>query len=101
MVQDVLFETLWSIFGLVFLVVGLHTARNGWNDRAQSKRIAATETTAIRDIQPGAVEIKGTARPAEDATVFESPIQRADALAAHVEVEEWESSGQGDRKSVV
>jgi hypothetical protein len=95
MAQDLLVKLGWSGFSLVFLIVGLYTMNKGRAQRARSERIAETETTEIRDLQPGTVEVKGAARPAEDSTVFDSPIQREDALAARVEVEEWESSGQG------
>lgn len=94
MVQDLLVRLGWSGFSLVF-VVGLFTMTKGREQQAQSGCVAATETTRIRDLRPGTVEVKGTARPAESATVLESPITKTDALAIHVAVEEWESDGQG------
>ena len=95
MVQSQLGAVAISGIGLLFVVVGLYTARTGLRERARSKRIAATETTAIRQLQPGAAEVTGTAHSAEDAALVESPISGRDAVAATVEVEEWESSGQG------
>jgi hypothetical protein len=93
MVQGPIVKLLMSGFGLVFVVVGLYTMNRGRKQRAQSERIADTETTRIRDLGGGTAEIKGTAHPADGATAMESPITRADALAFHVEVEEWESGG--------
>lgn len=95
MVEDLLAAVVFTGFGLVFAVVGLHTANNGRRERARSGRIADTETTPVRDVRPGPVELKGTARAAEGESTFASPIRGTDALAARVEVEEWESSGQG------
>ncbi len=95
MVQDLIVKLGWTGFSLPFLAVGLYTMNKGRKQRARSERIAATETTRIGNVRPGTVEVKGTARPAEDANVFDSPIWTEDALATHVEVEKWESSGQG------
>jgi hypothetical protein len=95
MVQDLVVRLGVSGFGAVFVVVGLYTMNRGRTRRARSERIADTETTEIRDLRPGTVEVEGTAHPAGDATVRESPITRTDALASQVEVEEWESGGQG------
>lgn len=95
MAQDLIFGLALSGFGLVFAVTGLYTMNKGRKERAQSERIADTETTRVRDLRPGTVEVKGTVNPAEDGTLVESPITRTDALAAHVEVEEWESNSQG------
>ena len=95
MVQDLIVKLGWSGFSLIFVVVGLYTMTEGREQQAQSGRIAATETTRIRDLRPSTVEVKGTAHPAEGATLLESPITKTDALAVHVAVEEWESDGQG------
>jgi len=95
MVENLPSTLAFSAFGLVFVAIGLYTANTGRKARAKSTRIEETDTTRIRDIRPGTVELKGTARLPDDETPLKSPIQRTDALAAHVEVEEWESSGQG------
>ena len=95
MVQELVPTLIISGFGLIFVVIGLVLLNAGRKARAKSSRIESTETTQIRDIQPGTVELKGTARPPDDEALLESPIQRADALAHHVEVEEWDSSGEG------
>jgi len=84
-----------SGFSMIFVVVGLLLANKGRKRRAKSQRIAETETTPIRQLQPGTVEIKGVAKPADEAGALESPISKGEALATYVEVEEWESSGQG------
>jgi hypothetical protein len=81
-------------FGSIFVGVGLLLVNQGRKERAQSERIAETETTAVRQLQPGTVEVKGVARPAEEAGIIKSPISEGDALATYVEVEEYESSGQ-------
>lgn len=95
MVEGLIGKLAISGFSMLFLVVGLHTMNKGRLERAQSRRIAETETTPIRQLQPGTAEVKGTAQPAEDASLLESPITDRTALATYVEVEEWESSGQG------
>lgn len=84
-----------SGFSMIFVVVGLLLVNQGRKARARSQRIAETETTPIRQLQPGTVEIKGVAQPAEDGSLLDSPITRTESLATYVEVEEWESSGQG------
>jgi len=95
MVQGLLFKLGWSVFSLVFVAIGLFVVNGGRKRRARSKRIESTETTPVRDLGPGTVELKGTARPAEGATPKESPITCADALAFHVEVEKYQSSSEG------
>ena len=84
-----------SGFGAVFVVVGLLLVNKGRTQRAQSKRIAETETTPIREIRPGTVEIKGVSRSIEGESLLNSPITRTESLATYVEVEEYESSGDG------
>lgn len=48
MVEGPLPTITFSGFGLIFVVVGLYTANVGRKARAQSKRIAETETTQRR-----------------------------------------------------
>jgi len=95
MATELLFKVGWSAFSLVFVAVGLFVVNGGRKRRARSERIDNTETTPVRDLGPGTVELKGTARPAAEATPRESPITAADALAFHVEVEKYQSSSQG------
>lgn len=95
MVEGLLGKVVISGVSFAFVVAGLYTMNKGRIERAQSERIAETATTAIRDLGPGTAEVKGTARLAEDATVVESPITGQEALATYVEMEEWESSGEG------
>ena len=83
-----------SGFSAIFVVVGLLLVNKGRKQRARSQRIADTETTPIREIRPGTVEIKGVAQPAEGESLVDSPITRTESLATYVEVEEWESSGE-------
>ena len=84
-----------SISSLVFVVVGLITLNKGRKERAESTRMEETETTAIRDLEPGPVEVKGTVHGTDDATLQQSPIDGTEALAAHVEVKELHSDGNG------
>lgn len=95
MVQSIVGSVAISGIGLVFVLVGLYTMNKGRAGWAQSTRLTDTETTKIRELHPGTVEIKGTAHLAEDATLVESPITKQDAVASYVEMEQWESSGQG------
>lgn len=90
-----LFKAVWSAFSLITVGIGLYLTNKGRKVRGKSKRIAATETTRVRDLRPGAAEIKGTARPAEDASVMNSPMTGADALATHVTVEKYQSNSDG------
>ncbi|WP_327054046.1 hypothetical protein [Halomicrococcus gelatinilyticus] len=84
-----------SLSSIVFVAVGLVTVNKGRTERAESTRMEETETTAIRDLEPGVVEVKGTVRGTEDATLQQSPIDGTDALAVHVEVKELHSDGNG------
>ncbi|WP_247729504.1 E3 ubiquitin ligase family protein [Halovivax limisalsi] len=95
MIEGTVGQFLISGFSAVFVVVGAYQLNRGRIERAKSHRIARTETTDIRNLQPGTAEVKGRVRPAEDATTLSSPISEEPALATRVEVEEWESSGQG------
>jgi hypothetical protein len=84
-----------SLSSLVFVVVGLITVNKGRMERAESTRMEETETTAIRDLDLGPVEIKGTVHGTDDATLQQSPIDGTEALAVHVEVKELHSDGDG------
>ncbi|WP_135822832.1 GIDE domain-containing protein [Halostella litorea] len=95
MVESLLSRVAISGVSMIFVVVGLYMLNTGRTARARSERIDDTETTAVRELQPGTAEVKGVARPAADGDVMESPITESEALATHVEMEEWESSGQG------
>lgn len=90
-----LFRLGWSGFSLIGVGVGLYLMNRGRKLRGQSKRIADTETTPVRDLQPGVAEVKGSAHPAEDGDIMESPITLADSLATQVTVEKYQSSSQG------
>jgi len=95
MVQGLVEKVAISGFGAVFVVVGLYVLNKGRVARARSERIAETETTPVRELQPGTAEVKGVAQPAEGATTLQSPITNREAVATYVETEEWESSGEG------
>lgn len=84
-----------SLSSIVFVVLGLITLNKGRAERAESTRMEEIETTAIRDLEPGPVEVKGTVYGTDDATLQGSPIAGTDALAAHVEVKEMHSDGHG------
>src|SRR6056297_2007107 len=84
-----------SLSSIVFVVVGLITLNKGRAERAESTRMEETETTAIRDLEPGPVEVKGTVHGTDEATLKQSPIDGTDALAVHVEVKEMHSDGNG------
>jgi hypothetical protein len=84
-----------SISSVVFVVMGLVTLNKGRTERAESTRMEETETTAIRDLEPGPVEVKGTVHGTDDATLQQSPIDGTEALAVHTEVKELHSDGNG------
>ncbi|MFB6244185.1 MAG: GIDE domain-containing protein [Halobaculum sp.] len=95
MVEQLLFKLAWSGFSLIFVVVGLYTLKTGREQRSRGKRMEETETTAVRDLQPGTVEVKGTAHPTEEATPMQSPITGTDALVSEIVVERWDSDDEG------
>ena len=95
MAEHLLFKVGWSGFSLLFVVTGLYLANTGRKRWERSRRVAGTETTAIRDLQPGTAEVKGTADLAGGATLLESPLSKRDALATRVLVEEYHSSSEG------
>ncbi|KZN26496.1 hypothetical protein A4G99_20865 [Haladaptatus sp. R4] len=95
MVQNFLLKLVGPCFGLPFAAFGCYMMYNGRRDQVQSNRIAAIETMHISDLQPGTVGVKGTAHLSENATQLKSPLEREDALAAHVTVEEWQDNGEG------
>ena len=84
-----------SLSSLVFVVMGLITLNKGRTARAESTRMEDTETTAIRDLESGQVEVKGTVHGTDDATLQRSPIDGTEALAVHLEVKELHSDGNG------
>jgi hypothetical protein len=94
MAEGILFRLGWSAFSLLFVAVGVLTMKKGWASRSKSKRIEETETTPIRDLEPGTVEVKGTAQLAEGGEMLQAPFSRTDALATTVEVEEYHSNGE-------
>lgn len=73
-------------FGLVIAGVGLTLVKKGFHQRRRADRIAATETTDVRNIRPGLVEVKGTARPVEGVDPHRAPISDVEAIASRVEV---------------
>lgn len=85
-----------SLGGLVFALAGLRRMYQGRAEWDAGERIADRETTAIRDIEPGPIEVKGSARPAEDATVHRSPFSETESLATRITVKEWHSDGRSD-----
>ena len=84
-----------SLSSVVLVVMGLVTLNKGRTERAESTRMEETETTAIRDLEPGPVEVKGTVHGTDDATLQQSPIDGTEALAVHIEVKELHSDGNG------
>lgn len=94
-------RTLISLsFGLFFMGVGCHFIHIGRKQYAQSNRITDTNTTSIRDLQPGTVEVEGTAHLAEDATVRKSPIEMNDAVVARATVEK-NVGGEGTNWKII
>jgi hypothetical protein len=88
-------EFVVSLGSIVFLVVGLVTMNKGRKERAESTRMEEIETTRIRDVSPGPVEVKGTVHGTEDSTLQAAPFSDTDALAVSVEVQEWHTGGEG------
>jgi hypothetical protein len=96
---SILFKIPFVGMGLLTLGIGLYLVRTGQRQRRKKAKIASTETTQIRDLGPGTVEVKGAARPTDDGSVLRSPITGADALATYVNVERYSSGGGGETGS--
>jgi hypothetical protein len=93
---SILFKLPFVGMGLLTLGIGLYLVRTGQRQRRKKAKIASTETTQIRNLGPGTVEVKGAAHPTDDGSVLRSPIARADALATYVSVERYSSGGGGE-----
>lgn len=77
---------LTTLFGLAMVGVGLKLGKQGYDQRRRADRIAEIDTTDVRDLQPGLVEVHGTVRPVDDGGTHRAPISDADAVASEVEV---------------
>jgi len=75
---------LFTAIGIGLVIVGALTVRYGRREQRRSNRLAETETTEIDFLEPGTVEIKGTARPLEDGTTVEGPLSGDEALVTTV-----------------
>ncbi len=95
MVQDLILKLVGAFIGLSIAGYGCYMIYKGREKRAKSDRLDDIETTPISGLQSGTVGVKGTAHLTEDADVIESPIEKKNALAAHVTVEEWKSGEDG------
>lgn len=85
---------LFPLIGLVAVAVGVGALYHAVKVYRRTKRMSDTETTAVRDVEPGVVELKGTARPAEDEGTVSGPISGKDAVASSVTVERYSSGGK-------
>ncbi|MDZ5811647.1 GIDE domain-containing protein [Halorubrum sp. AD140] len=83
-----------SLGGIVFVLAGFYRMYTGYTEWAEGGRIAERETTPIRDLESGAVEVKGTAHLVEDGTTRQSPFSETDAVATHIKVQEWRTGSE-------
>lgn len=95
MVQDLILKLVGAFIGLSIAGYGCYLLYKGREKRAKSDRLDDIETTPISGLQSGAVGVAGTAYSTENADLIKSPIEKKDALAAHVAVEEWKSGDNG------
>lgn len=95
MVDVSVFDLVWTGFSLLFVGFGLVIVHSGRKMRQRSKRIEGTETTPVRELSPGTVEVKGTARPTGAGDGVDAPISEGEALVTTVEVEKYDSGGEG------
>lgn len=86
---------LFTAIGLGLVIVGALVVRYGRREQRRSNRLSETETTEIDFLEPGTVEIKGTARPVEDGATVEGPLSGDEALVTTVEVDKRVSTRHG------
>jgi len=91
MTEFTVFGVGMAVFSLIPIVGGLFVANMGRKTKNRSNTIQATETSEVSGLQPGKVEVKGTARPADGGSTLMSPISRDEALATKVMVERYDS----------
>lgn len=87
------FGVVVTAFSLIPILGGLFAANMGRRMKRRGTTIAETETSRVRDIVPGAVEVKGVTRATSGRTVGRAPISRGEALAYTVVVERYDSGG--------
>lgn len=80
--------------GVAFVLVGGWIARRGLRQRADRDRVEAVETTPVRALSEGRVQIEGTARPLDGRTLSRPFAPGEDALVVDVEVEDAGESGR-------
>lgn len=85
----------WTLFSLVFVGAGLFVVNLGRKSRAQARRIAETETTPVRDLEPGTTELVGTATTGDEGETVTAPMSGREALAYRVEVQRYHTSEDG------
>lgn len=95
MLQGVAADLLTSGIGLAFVAAGLFVVTRGWRERSRSARIEEVDDRPAGDLEPGPARVEGVAAAADGAAPTASPLRGTPALAAHVEVEEWQSSRRG------
>ncbi len=86
--------------GLVTLVLGALMAGagawlvyEGYTRRRQRQLMESTETSTVRSITEGPVEIAGTAKPSDEGGV-RAPFTEDTCLVAEWKIREWEESGK-------
>jgi len=95
MLGGIAFNVVWSGFSMIFVLVGLFIANRGRKARNRGKLIEGTKTTEVRELTPGKAEVKGKAGQTEDGSTVRSPIDRDEALASKVKIEEYHSNSDG------
>lgn len=74
--------------GVAFVLVGAWIVRDALEMRERRDRVAEVDTTPVRALSEGRVQLEGTARPLDGRTVSRRFDPGEDALAVEVEVED-------------
>lgn len=78
----------FAVVGLALVVGGIAIAYYGRRFQGEASRMEETETTPAGNVEPGEVEVKGTARPIEGAGTVEGHLSETEALVSTVYIEE-------------
>lgn len=87
--------------GVVFALVGAWVARKGLRERERRDRVAEVDTTPVRSLSAGRVQVEGTARPLAGRTLPRPFAPEEDALVVAVEVETAGGSRSNSRWETV
>lgn len=92
--EEIAITAVFPLAGFAAVAFGVAMVYYGVKSYRTNKRMAETETTPVREIEPGVVELKGTARAIEDEEALSAPISGNEALATTATVQKYSSGGK-------